>query len=655
MAERRMFSKTIIDSDAFLDMPLSTQSLYFHLSMRGDDEGFINNPRKIQKMIGASEDDLKLLIAKGFIIPFESGVVVIKHWKIHNYIRGDRKKATTYSDEKKLLEEKENGAYTLKTEGLQEIKEPEETALTKRQSAFKKSELAYSFMYKIRNAFIGCECPICGAVMQRDIEDGIATNNRIPSIQHNVPISKGGKHELGNISIICKQCNIELQDTVTGGLNADEVAEKWLEICEKDQCQSLGGHMSVTCPADVSIGKVRLGKVSIGKKEHIVEQSPTVYPYIDVIAYLNQAAGKRFKHASDKTKGFIKARINEGFTLDDFKRVIDTKVAEWGNNPDMKKKGKPMDSLEQTIQRLREMTAQSEDSCGEKLLPDKQEDPKVCSICNGTGFKHWRDEEGHFFADPCECQKEILKQRRLSFAEIPEKYKDATLETFSISAYESPKSKDIARQACKGIKYYLDNFNSLKSAGMGLYIHSNTKGSGKTRMAASVANHIMQNTTLQARFATSTRIITEIQSIWDDKTGTQSVSKLLNDLSRISVLISIWDDKTGTQSVSKLLNDLSRISVLIIDDFGTEIHKAWVEEKFYQIINERYINNLPTIFTSNCRLEQLKYDDRITNRIEEKTFQIAFPEESVRKAIKRKNHEAIKRKNHEELIENITK
>lgn len=114
MAERRMFAKTIIDSDAFLDMPLSTQSLYFHLSMRGDDDGFINNPRKIQKMIGASDDDLKLLIAKNFIIPFESGIVVIKHWKIHNYIRGDRKKETVYPEEMALLEEKDNGAYTLK-------------------------------------------------------------------------------------------------------------------------------------------------------------------------------------------------------------------------------------------------------------------------------------------------------------------------------------------------------------------------------------------------------------------------------------------------------------------------------------------------------------------------------------------------------------
>ena len=106
-----MFAKTIIDSDIFLDMPLSTQCLYFHLSMRADDDGFINNPKKIQRMVGSSDDDLKLLIAKNFIIPFESGVVVIKHWKIHNYIQKDRYKETLYKDEKSLLITDKNKEY----------------------------------------------------------------------------------------------------------------------------------------------------------------------------------------------------------------------------------------------------------------------------------------------------------------------------------------------------------------------------------------------------------------------------------------------------------------------------------------------------------------------------------------------------------------
>ena len=114
MAERRMFAKTIIDSDAFLDMPTSTQALYFHLGMRADDEGFINKPKSIMRLTGSKDDDLKLLIAKNFVIPFESGVVVIKHWKIHNYIRADRIKETVYTDEKASLDVKENDSYTVK-------------------------------------------------------------------------------------------------------------------------------------------------------------------------------------------------------------------------------------------------------------------------------------------------------------------------------------------------------------------------------------------------------------------------------------------------------------------------------------------------------------------------------------------------------------
>jgi hypothetical protein len=113
MAERRMFAKQIIDSDAFLDMPTSSQALYFHLGMRGDDEGFVNNPKKILRMIGSNDDDMKILISKNFIIPFDSGVCVIKHWKIHNYIRADRLQETVYQDERKQITIKNNDVYSM--------------------------------------------------------------------------------------------------------------------------------------------------------------------------------------------------------------------------------------------------------------------------------------------------------------------------------------------------------------------------------------------------------------------------------------------------------------------------------------------------------------------------------------------------------------
>lgn len=107
-----MFAKQIIDSDAFLEMPLSAQALYFHLSMRADDDGFVDNPRKIQRMVSASGDDLKLLIAKRYILTFDSGVIVIKHWRMHNTLRADRYKETVYLEEKALLEVKKNKSYT---------------------------------------------------------------------------------------------------------------------------------------------------------------------------------------------------------------------------------------------------------------------------------------------------------------------------------------------------------------------------------------------------------------------------------------------------------------------------------------------------------------------------------------------------------------
>lgn len=113
MAERRMFAKTIVLSDAFLDMPLSARCLYFTFGMLADDDGFINSPKSIIRQCGASEDDLKILIAKKFVIPFESGIIVIKHWRINNYLRNDRYKETVYAEEKDALTVDETGNYHL--------------------------------------------------------------------------------------------------------------------------------------------------------------------------------------------------------------------------------------------------------------------------------------------------------------------------------------------------------------------------------------------------------------------------------------------------------------------------------------------------------------------------------------------------------------
>lgn len=112
MANKRMISKNIVDSDAFLSMPTSTQNLYFHMNVRADDEGFIDKPMSIMRLVNASEDDMKVLLSKRYLLRFDSGVIVIKHWKLHNTIRKDRLIPTVYQEERKMIFEKENGAYT---------------------------------------------------------------------------------------------------------------------------------------------------------------------------------------------------------------------------------------------------------------------------------------------------------------------------------------------------------------------------------------------------------------------------------------------------------------------------------------------------------------------------------------------------------------
>lgn len=256
MAERRMFAKAIVTSDAFLDMSLSARCLYFTLGMFADDDGFVNNPKSIMRQVGASIDDLNLLLMKKFILAFESGIIVIKHWRIHNYIQKDRYKETKYIEEKSLLMLDEKCAYTFGggTSLCEEkTRKPLTEAQQKRLDAKNESSLPYSFEYKIRQAFNGERCPICNCTM-----DG--SNNLIkPTIQHNIPISLGGKHEIDNISVICSSCNCSIQNRQeTPPYNTERVKEIW---------QSIGN--GVGMDTQVSIGKDRIGK------DRIVEDNTT--------------------------------------------------------------------------------------------------------------------------------------------------------------------------------------------------------------------------------------------------------------------------------------------------------------------------------------------------------------------------------------------
>ena len=263
MAERRMFTKKVTDDDNFMQLSASAQALYLHLSMAADDDGFCNQVAISMFKAHASVQDLKALLEARYIYQFENGVIVIKHWRMANALRKDRYTPTAFQHELSSLKIKRNGAYTTSDvddsqpvnclpEGDEDLQE------TDRQIAYRESSLPYSFDYKIRKAFYGKKCPICGNVMQKNVDEaGIVSENRLPTIQHNIPVSKGGKHELGNISVICHQCNVSIQDEITGDLNADEVVAEWEKLS--------GCRLVADCLPQDSIGKVSIGKDSIGE------------------------------------------------------------------------------------------------------------------------------------------------------------------------------------------------------------------------------------------------------------------------------------------------------------------------------------------------------------------------------------------------------
>lgn len=267
-----------------------------------------------------------------------------------------------------------------------------------------------------------------------------------------------------------------------------------------------------------------------------------------------------------------------------------------------------MDQLEEILERMKN---HSTNLCRNAETPETSMDSDVCPICEG---REWilKIKDGVEIAVPCKCREKAVMSRRLRFADIPEAFRGMDLRSFRMDVYRKQESKKMVSDACKIIKTYLDDFESQKERGMGLYIWSRTKGSGKTRIAAGIANELMKN--YAVKFAVSLTILQEIKNTWRRDTEC---------------------------SENQLLDALYTTDILVIDDFGVERPADWINDKMYQIINERYINRKVTIFTSNDPLETLQYDDRITNRIKERTYQIAFPEESVRDHIAEQLREEI--------------
>ena len=227
----------------------------------------------------------------------------------------------------------------------------------------------------------------------------------------------------------------------------------------------------------------------------------------------------------------------------------------------------------------------------------------ICPICHNNGWEIVFCDDSQPYAIECKCgiRRRMIHDSRLKFASIPNSMKDVRLNNFKKTVYKRPESQEMIVDVAKAVRYFLHNFESMKERGIGLYIYSGTKGSGKTRLVVSIANELIEKYKESVKFTTSMSVLDEIRKTWSEN-----------------------------KSDSDLIKSLSETDILIIDDFGVEQEKGWINEKFYSIINGRYIDKKITIFTSNSRLDDLHYDDRITNRIKERVLQIPFPEESVR-------------------------
>jgi len=201
MANRRMFSLSIVDTDAFLDMPHTSQLLYFHLSMRADDDGFVANPKKIIRMTDAKEDDLKILSAKKFIIPFDSGVCVIKHWRMHNLIRKDRYTPTTYGEEFANLSLDENDAYTLATSrqpvGNQALPQVRLGKVSSGKDRLVQDSMSITPSQEAREFFSGGEITknIIDQFLNRGIEESALTTEVQKFILYWTELNKTGKKQ----------------------------------------------------------------------------------------------------------------------------------------------------------------------------------------------------------------------------------------------------------------------------------------------------------------------------------------------------------------------------------------------------------------------------------------------------------------------------
>ena len=219
-------------------------------------------------------------------------------------------------------------------------------------------------------------------------------------------------------------------------------------------------------------------------------------------------------------------------------------------------------------------------------------------------------------ATMCKCYYDKIINKKLEFANIPEAFKDLTINSFSINIYSKDTSRQKAIIAKKMAANFVKNFETFQEKGKGLYLYSDTRGSGKTRMAISIGNALMKVKRVGVKYTTTLDLLGEIKKTFD---------------------------KDSQVTESELINLIKKIDVLILDDVGVEKPTSWVKSIFYSILDARMDNKKLTIFTSNLSMDELQHDDRLKSRIEKMALPIEFPDESIRSKIAKSENEELQR------------
>lgn len=229
-----------------------------------------------------------------------------------------------------------------------------------------------------------------------------------------------------------------------------------------------------------------------------------------------------------------------------------------------------------------------------------------CELCNGIG---WIFDSSSNSAKKCKCYEELIQANRLKFAMIPDEFKDLTVKSFNTQLYTG-KNIEIAKLAKKTVIGYLNQFEKMQEMGKGLFLHSTTRGSGKTRLIVSCGNALIKTHKQRVRFITTLDLLGRIRDTYNRKKN---------------------DDEAYTEQ--QLLNEFCEIPVLILDDIGTEKDTPFVTEVFFKILDTRMTHKKVTLITSNLNIEELKHDERIKSRLRKMVIRVQMPEEDIRKQI----------------------